>query len=520
MYFFGAAGPAQPTAATEPNASLLLGDLAPGEQAIVRITAVAQTAAISAEIVASTQSAAMDSQRANNVARLVQPIESSQVENRVDTLRLPAVDLAYDSVSSMLYLANGGFEAGVSNVLIAVDPARGTIERQVALPGLPGRLAISGGGEFLYVSLDGAQRIARLRLPGLETDQVFLVVSNVFSPQCDLLVLPGAPHSLAVSRFGGGVPSPAGVWIFDDGQARPLSAPAGYDGVTWIEPGLTPDQLIALDEPTSVNRQIRRLLVTGQGVTVESQSHGPINGSAFEFAVAGTNILLNGGQLHDLATLAQRSILPIPFAPQAFALSANGDRAVFAAGSNRAVDPVDFTAFRTDTFEPLGSARGGDLPVAVQRLILWGTDGIAALADGWLILGRLDLAGPPTRDTDGDGMPDRWESDHGLKPLLNDALEDTDGDGSNNLQEYFFGTDPKSADSVPRLDLNLTGANQLRLVFSCAGGRHFVVEQTFDLSSGPWTTNWESVAAGGLQVVDVGSVIPARGFFRVVVRPE
>jgi hypothetical protein len=141
-------------AATEPNASLLLGDLAPGEQAILRITAVAQTAALSAEMVASTRSAATDPQRSNNVARLVQPIESSQVENRVDTLRLPAVDLAYDSVSRMLYLANGGFEAGVSNVLVAVDPARGTIERQVPLPGLPGRLAVSGGGEFLYVSLD------------------------------------------------------------------------------------------------------------------------------------------------------------------------------------------------------------------------------------------------------------------------------------------------------------------------------------------------------------------------------
>jgi hypothetical protein len=114
----------------------------------------------------------------------------------------------------------------------------------------------------------------------------------------------------------------------------------------------------------------------------------------------------------------------------------------------------------------------------------------------------------------------RWESDHALKPLLNDALEDADGDGSNNLQEYFFGTDPKSADSVPRIDLNLVASNQLRLVFSCAGGRHFVVESASDLSSGPWTTVFESVAAGGLQVVDVGTVGPARGFFRVTVRPE
>ncbi|MGH7956291.1 MAG: lamin tail domain-containing protein, partial [Opitutaceae bacterium] len=52
-------------------------------------------------------------------------------------------------------------------------------------------------------------------------------------------------------------------------------------------------------------------------------------------------------------------------------------------------------------------------------------------------------------DSDGDGIPDSWEIDHGLHPSNpGDAALDADGDGQTNLAEYFAGTDPRNPNDV------------------------------------------------------------------------
>lgn len=46
-------------------------------------------------------------------------------------------------------------------------------------------------------------------------------------------------------------------------------------------------------------------------------------------------------------------------------------------------------------------------------------------------------------DSDGDGMPDVWETQHGLDPKkASDGVLDSDKDGYTNLEEYLNGTDP------------------------------------------------------------------------------
>jgi hypothetical protein len=56
---------------------------------------------------------------------------------------------------------------------------------------------------------------------------------------------------------------------------------------------------------------------------------------------------------------------------------------------------------------------------------------------------------PPPEDSDGDGLPDAWETQHFGDTTSQDGAGDPDGDGSANLAEYQAGTDPTSASSVP-----------------------------------------------------------------------
>ena len=53
--------------------------------------------------------------------------------------------------------------------------------------------------------------------------------------------------------------------------------------------------------------------------------------------------------------------------------------------------------------------------------------------------------GTPYTDTDGDGLPDAWETQHGLDPKnAADATSDLNGDGYTNIEEFINGTDPRA----------------------------------------------------------------------------
>jgi hypothetical protein len=58
--------------------------------------------------------------------------------------------------------------------------------------------------------------------------------------------------------------------------------------------------------------------------------------------------------------------------------------------------------------------------------------------------GYPEYKGQPYKDSDGDGMPDDWESKHGLSPKdASDAAGDLNGDGYTNIEDFINGLDPK-----------------------------------------------------------------------------
>ena len=68
-------------------------------------------------------------------------------------------------------------------------------------------------------------------------------------------------------------------------------------------------------------------------------------------------------------------------------------------------------------------------------------EGIAIEHDKFIradVGGWPDLApGIPWIDTDADGMPDEWETAHGLDPATADGATDRDGDGYSNLEDWL-----------------------------------------------------------------------------------
>ncbi|MBV8881747.1 MAG: CAP domain-containing protein, partial [Planctomycetaceae bacterium] len=63
---------------------------------------------------------------------------------------------------------------------------------------------------------------------------------------------------------------------------------------------------------------------------------------------------------------------------------------------------------------------------------------------------KVDFTTSDAVDSDNDGMPDKWETDHHLNPFnAADAAMDADGDGATNLEEFQFGSDPEVAASTP-----------------------------------------------------------------------
>jgi hypothetical protein len=152
--------------------------------------------------------------------------------------------------------------------------------------------------------------------------------------------------------------------------------------------------------------------------------------------------------------LAQiRTNTPCPYAPLQIQSPQQAYETVLAiAGATRPKrDPVDERVIKTvrtgtvttrATTQPVPeTTKVGFSQAVIAGIVELVGKGIITSPDQ--VGGYPEYKGEPYKDSDGDGMPDWWEIEHGLNPNdPADASKDSDGDGYTNIEEFINGTDP------------------------------------------------------------------------------
>lgn len=228
------------------------------------------------------------------------------------------------------------------------------------------------------------------------------------------------------------------------------------------------------------------------GASLSGQPTGTTSATSATITVAGPGIWvykwrLNGGAWSADVPLVPTSVL-------------NGG--LFSATMYDNPTPITLTNLADGpyTLEVLGKSSGGD----------WQDTPVTAT---WTV-----QTTPP--DTDGDGLPDAWETANGLNPNDDtDAAKDTDGDGASSIDEFIAGTDPQNGASVLRAAATFLANGSADITFQAVAGKSYKVQASTDLTAPSWSliaTLPVQAASGPVTVNDPDAATAKRRFYRVV----
>jgi hypothetical protein len=292
------------------------------------------------------------------------------------SLDLAARDLAWDEARGRIYAS---ITAGPrANTVVRIDPVTGVIDGEVNVGSSPGRLALSDDGNTLWVGVDGASEVRRVPLPAFTAGAAF---SIGFSPADELHAMPGAPGSVAVVREGA-------ITIFDNGVPRGHS---GVDANSAVFGGSA--SVMYGYNNFSSEFGFRTFRVAPDGVTEVRLSTDVIGGYYETLLFAGGRVYSRRGTVVD-APLHRRVGILDTDNPSAFFVDTRLGRAFYLSSGSGTLEVYD-----VNTFQKLGSAYVGPMnsehPAnSSERLLRWGTDGLAVNDGQQIFLFRSPVAGP------------------------------------------------------------------------------------------------------------------------------
>ena len=122
-------------------------------------------------------------------------------------------------------------------------------------------------------------------------------------------------------------------------------------------------------------------------------------------------------------------------------------------------------------------------------------------------------------DTDGDGLPDNWETNYfGVRGA--NPNDDSDGDGMTNWQEYIAGTDPTNPLSYLRIERLAGAPNEATLEFNAVSNRTYTVLFKNTLADPVWSKLGDVEARTTNRVATISDRNSITGRFYRLATPE
>ncbi len=317
---------------------------------------------------------------------------------------LPSNEIIFDPNRQMLYASVPSIAGTIGNSVTAVNPMTATIGASVFIGSEPRKLALTGDGHYLYVSLDGANAVRRFDLTTRMAGLQFSIGGDTFNGPyyvASLAAIPGHPEAVAVARHG---PQYIyeGVAVYDDGVQRPK---------TTANTSAETDSVVSGDSDTTLygignndgRPQVFTIDASGVTLTKTIIVHGRPNDIRF---AAGLIFTTTGGVIDPGSGTIKGTFAGVGEAALVAPDPANG-RVFFLTPITQSGQAV-LRAYDLNTFLPVGSLTIPNLIGSPTSLVRWGANGLAfrttgsttgynspTAADGQLFLIQTSLVNDP-----------------------------------------------------------------------------------------------------------------------------
>jgi hypothetical protein len=301
-----------------------------------------------------------------------------------------ANDIVWDATSKLIYAAVPGIDPVYGNSIVGIDPTTGQIVSSQAVMSDPQTLAVSADGQYLYVGLTGSGSFERLLLPALTPDVTralgWVPLTGGALIALDLEVAPGFPHTIAVASGTVDPITPAvggNITIYDDtlsrGNVSNLFGQA-YNSIQW---GADASSLYANDsEDTGYSFYDFSIDAGGveQGVAYPN-AFSPVFFSHIQYEPVTNRVYGSEGTVLDPATGARVGSFGDSGQVVADGALGNAWRTPDQLNISGVVGDLAIQSFDLKTFASVQSLTIPSVQGSVQRLIRWGTNGLAFNTD-------------------------------------------------------------------------------------------------------------------------------------------